>query len=374
MKVPFIDLKLQYSLIRDEIKNAIDNVLESQQFILGESVERFERLIADYCGGRFAVGVASGTDAILLSMMALDVNANHEVITTPFTFFATAGSISRVGSKPVFVDIDPMTFNMNPDLIEKKITRKTKAIIPVHLFGQMADMDPILEIAKEKNLYVIEDAAQSIGARYKDKKAGNIGDTGCFSFFPTKNLGCYGDGGVIITSSEEIAEKLRLLRVHGSRSKYFHEYIGCNSRLDALQAAVLEVKLKYLDRWTEMRRENANRYKKLFKEKGLIDNGYVVIPFEKEYNYHVYNQYVIKVKERDRLFSFLRENGVGVEIYYPLPIHLQKCYEFLGYKEGDFPEAEKASREAIAIPIFPELTFEQQTYVVEKIYEFYKKH
>ncbi len=373
MKVPFIDLKLQYSLIKDEIKKAIDNILESQQFILGESVERFEGLIADYCGGRFAVGVASGSDAILLSLMALDVNANHEVITTPFTFFATAGSISRGGSKPVFVDIEPMTFNINPDLIEEKITRRTKAIIPVHLFGQMADMDPILEIAKERNLYVIEDAAQSIGARYKDKRAGNMGDTGCFSFFPSKNLGCYGDGGVIITSSEEIAKKLRLLRVHGSRSKYYHEYIGCNSRLDALQAAVLEVKLKYLDKWTEMRRENANRYKKLFKETGLVDNGFVVIPFEKEYNYHVYNQYVIKVKERDKLFSFLRENGVGVEIYYPLPIHLQKCYKFLGYKEGDFPEAEKASKEVIAIPIYPELTFEQQIYIVEKIYEFYKK-
>lgn len=373
MKIPLLDLKSQYSYIKDEIKKAIDDVLESQQFILGNTVERFERLIADYCGGRFAVGVASGTDAILLSLMALDIDFRHEVITTPFTFFATVGSISRVGSKPVFVDIDPDTYNINPALIEEKITKKTRAIIPVHLFGQAADMDPILEIAKARNLYVIEDAAQSIGAKYKERKTGVMGNTGCFSFFPSKNLGCYGDGGVIITSDEDIEEKLRMLRVHGSRSKYYHEYIGCNSRLDALQAAVLEVKLRYLNRWNEMRRENARRYKKLFNESGLIERELVILPCEKEYNYHVYNQYVIRVKERDRLFSFMKENGIGVEIYYPLPIHLQKCYQFLGYKEGDFPVSEKISKEVIAIPVYPELTVEQQTYIVEKIYEFYKK-
>ena len=379
MNIPLLDLKAQYATIKDEIKTAIDDVLESQYFILGPKVGQFEQEIAKYCHVQHAVGVASGSDALLLAMMAIDVGYGDEVITTPYTFFATAGSISRLGAQPVFVDIDPKTYNINPDLIEKQITKRTKAIIPVHLYGQCADMDPILEIAQRHNLYVIEDAAQAIGAEYKGKKAGSIGHIGCLSFFPSKNLGGYGDGGMVITNDAELAEKIRVLRVHGAKSKYYHSVIGCNSRLDALQAAVLSIKLKYLDGWSEKRRKNAEIYNQLFAAD--VD---VVLPHVEAYNYpvakrrgealvHIYNQYIIRAKRRDALREFLRKHSIGTEIYYPVSLHLQKCYADLGYGQGDFPESERAVEETLALPIYPELTYEQQEDVAEAVKTFYRE-
>lgn len=369
MQVPLLDLKAQYATTKDEIKAAIDEVLESQYFILGPKVERLENEIAQYCNTKYAVGVASGTDALLLSLMAIGVTYGDEVITTPYTFFATAGSISRLGAKPVFVDIDPKTYNINPQLIEEKILalgdpRRAKAVIPVHLYGQCADMEPILEIAEKYNLKVIEDAAQAIGAEYKDRKAGSIGDLGCLSFFPSKNLGGYGDGGMVVTDDEELAEKIKVLRVHGSKPKYYHSMIGCNSRLDALQAAVLSVKIKYLDSWSKKRRENAWLYDQLFQ--GMD----IVTPYVEPCNVHIYNQYTIRVKERDRLQAHLKAHGIGTALYYPLPLHLQECYAHLGYKEGDLPESEKASKKTMSVPIYPELTEEQQRYIVKAIQEF----
>jgi len=361
MQVPLLDLKAQYATIKDEIKAAINEVLESQYFILGPKVEQFEEKIAEYCNTKYAIGVASGTDALLISLMVLDVGHGDEVITTPYTFFATAGSISRLGAKPVFVDIDPKTYNINPGLIEEKITDKTKAIIPVHLYGQCAEMDTILEIAEKHGLYVIEDAAQAIGAKYKERKAGSMGDMGCLSFFPSKNLGGYGDGGMVVTNNSELAEKVRVLRVHGAKPKYHHSMVGLNSRLDAIQAAVLLVKLKYLDDWSEARRENAEVYNHLFAETD------VVTPYVEDYNEHIYNQYIIRVKDRDRVRDYLKEQDIGTSIYYPVSLHLQECYADLGYKEGDLPESEKAAKETLALPIYPELTPEQQEYVVEAI-------
>ena len=367
MQVPLLDLKAQYATIKDEIKAAIDEVLESQYFILGPKVQQFEEEIAKYCNVQHAVGVASGSDALLLALMAIDVGYSDEVITTPYTFFATAGSISRLGAKPVFVDIDAKTYNINPELIEEKITDKTKAIIPVHLYGQCADIDPILEIGKKYNLCIIEDAAQAIGAEYKGRKAGSMGDLGCLSFFPSKNLGGYGDGGMVITNNTELAEKIRVLRAHGAKPKYYHSLIGLNSRLDALQAAVLSVKLKYLDGWSKARRQNAENYNHLFSDTDVIT------PYTEPYNYHIYNQYIIRVSKRDELQEFLKERNIGTAIYYPVSLHLQECYADLGYREGDFPEAEKASQETLVLPIYSELTKEQQIAVVEAIKEFIKQ-
>ena len=364
MQVPLLDLKAQYATIKDEIKAAIDEVLESQYFILGPKVQQFEEEIAKYCNVQHAVGVASGSDALLLALMAIGVGYGDEVITTPYTFFAAAGSISRLGAKPVFVDIDAKTYNINPELIAEKITDKTKAIIPVHLYGQCADIYPILEIGKKYNLCIIEDAAQAIGAEYKGRKAGSMGDIGCLSFFPSKNLGGYGDGGMVITNNAELAEKIRVLRAHGAKPKYYHSLIGLNSRLDALQAAVLSVKLKYLDGWSKARGQNAENYNQLFSDTDVIT------PYVEPCNYHIYNQYVIRVSKRDELQAFLKERNIGTAIYYPVSLHLQECYADLGYCKGDFPESEKAAQETLALPIYSELTKKQQTAVVNATKEF----
>jgi dTDP-4-amino-4,6-dideoxygalactose transaminase len=372
MKVPLLDLVTQYQSIRDEINTAINEVFESQQFILGDKVRQCEELIAQYCRTKYAVGVSSGTDALLICLMAEKIGPGDEVITTPYTFFATAGSIARTGAKPVFVDIEPDTFNINPSLIHERITPRTKAIIPVHLYGQMCQITPIMELASQHNLIVIEDSAQAIGAEDKGKRAGSAGDYGCLSFFPSKNLGGAGDGGMVLLNDEIRTQRLRQLRVHGSEQKYFHSLIGGNFRLDALQAAVLIVKLKYLDKWIADRQLNARRYIELFHEMGLTSPDLVRLPVVKT-DRHVFNQFVIRVPQRDELKKYLAEHGIGTEVYYPVPLHLQKCFSYLGYKEGEFPESEKAARETIALPIYPELTPDQQVYVVKTIKSFYKK-
>jgi len=370
MKVPFLDLKTQYKGIKGEIMKAIVSVCNEQSFILGPQVKQFEKDIEKYYGIAHAIGVASGSDALLLSLMAFGIGQGDEVLTSPYTFFATAGSIWRLGARPVFVDIDPVLFNISPEKLKRKITRRTKGIMPVHLFGQVADMDPIMEIAKARGIPVIEDAAQSIGAEYKGKKAGTIGDMGCFSFYPSKNLGGFGDGGMIITDNDELDSKLRMLRVHGSSSKYRHEMTGCNSRLDSVQAAVLSVKLRYLEGWTKARIRNAERYKKLFQKKGLLKK--IKIPSTLNGSRHVFNQFVIRVPRRDDLRGALINEGIGTEIYYPLPLHLQPCFSELGYKEGDLKESEQAAKECLALPIYPELTEEMQRTVVESIARFYR--
>ena len=367
MKVPLIDLTRQYATIETQVKDAIDEVLSTQQFILGPKVKELEERIAAFCGTKYAVACASGTDALLLSLMALGVGNGDEVITTPFTFFATGGSISRLGATPVFVDIDRATYNIDPDLIEGSITARTKAIIPVHLFGQCADMDWINEIARRRNLPVVEDAAQAIGALYGGRPAGSLGTLGAFSFFPTKNLGAYGDGGVITTNDRDLFEKLSILRVHGSQPKYYHKVIGINSRLDAIQAAILLVKMPFIQEWNEARRANAAAYNKLLE--GLP----VGVPAEAENCRHIYNQYTVRVAERDQLIEFLKSKGVGTEIYYPVGLHLQECYADLGYQEGSLPESEKAAREVVSLPIFPELTPEERKYTADCIAEFVRK-
>jgi len=377
MKIPLLDLKAQYLTIKDEIKQAIDEVLESQIFILGPKVEELEQNIAVYTGTKYAIGVSSGTDALLVSLMAINIKPGDEIITSPFTFFSTAGVIARLNAKPVFADIDPVTYNINPLKIEPVITKKTKAIIPIHLFGQCADMDPILEIAKKYNLYVIEDAAQSISAEYKGKRAGSMGDLGIFSFFPSKNLGGYGDGGMVVTNNEGLYEKVKILRVHGSKPKYYHKIVGGNFRLDSLQAAVLLVKLKYLDLWSQKRRENAVYYDRRFEESGLVEEGFIKNPKavykdSGDRNYHIYNQYTIWAKERNNVQKFLNENGIGTEIYYPLPLHLQECFKNLGYGRGDFPQSEEASENVLSLPIYPELNNDQRDYIIKKITQFYK--
>ena len=370
IKVPLLDIPLSYEAVLADVEKNINEVIRSGYFILGPVVEELERQIAAYCGAKYAVGVSSGTDALLISLMAAGIGEGDEVITTPFTFFATAGSISRLGAKPVFVDIEPSTFNINPKHIEKNITNKTRAIIPVHLYGQCADMDPILDLAKKNNLAIIEDAAQAIGSKYKGGGAGSLGDYGCFSFFPTKNLGGFGDGGMVTMASEELYEQVKTLRVHGSNNKYYHKVIGGNFRLDAIQAAVVLAKLKFLDQCTEKRRSNAQTYDRLFKEKGATDS--LTLPQE-IIPHHVYNQYIVRVKEkRDELRSFLGGKNIATEIYYPLPLHLQDCFASLGYKKGDFPESEKAADEIIALPIFPELTTDQLEYVAASISHFLK--
>jgi len=375
MKVPLLDLKAQYQSIREEILKVTQEVYESQYFILGPKVEALEKEIAEYCSSKYAIGVSSGTDALLISLIAADIGHKDLVITTPYTFFATAGSIARAGAVPVFVDTDPDTYNISTSGIENMVNEMTgdeksrlKAIMPVHLYGQCADMDPILKIAKENDLVVIEDAAQAIGAEYKGKRAGSIGDFGCFSFFPSKNLGAFGDGGIVTTSSDELYEKLKILRVHGSYPKYYHKIIGGNFRLDALQAAVVSVKLQFLDSWTEARQGNAVRYRELFANAGLND---IKLPVESQER-HIYNQFVISVpQKRDDLRQFLQETGIGTEVYYPVPMHLQECFSYLAHKKGDFPLSEHAASHTLALPIYPELTGDQQVYVVDKIKEFY---
>ena len=374
MKVPLLDLKAQYAGIRDEIVNVVLDIFESQYFILGPRVESLEKDIATYCSAEYAVGVSSGSDALLIALMAAGIGPGDSVITSPYTFFATAGSIARLGAKPMFVDIEPDTYNISPPKISRALEKLSvderahvKAIMPVHLYGQCADMDPIQEIASDHNLIIIEDAAQAIGAEYNNKRAGSLGDFGCFSFFPSKNLGAFGDGGIVTTASAELYEKMRILRVHGSKPKYYHKFIGGNFRLDALQAAVVSVKLNHLDAWSLSRQKNAQVYRKLFAEAGLDR---IQLPLERE-SRHIYNQFVIKVPEkRDALRQYLQENKIGTEVYYPVPLHLQECFADLKYRNGDFPFAEEAATHTLALPIYPDLSIEQLEYVVTKIRDF----
>ena len=377
MGVPLLDLKAHHEPLQQEIMAALEQTFRSQAFILGAEVGKLEERVAGYCQAKYGIGVTSGTDALLVALMAIGVDPGDEVITTPYSFFATAGAVVRLGAKPVFIDIDPITFNIDPAKIADAVTSKTKAIIPVHLYGQCADMAPILDIAKRHNLSVIEDAAQAIGSEYHDgQRACGMGTIGCLSFFPSKNLGCLGDGGMAVTNDPDLAERMRVLRVHGSKPKYYHKVIGGNFRLDTIQAAVLNVKLNYLDGWTKKRQENANRYGTLFQQHALMQKGKIQLPeaiyrFSGAKHYHIYNQFVLRVERRDDLMAHLKQKDIGAEVYYPVPFHLQECFRYLGYKEGDFPESERAARETIAIPIYPELTVEQQAEVVETIAAFY---
>ena len=364
MQVPLLDLKAQYATIKDEVLEQINEVLDTQRCIGGPKIEELECAIAGACNCKYAVGVSSGTDALVNSLMSLGIGQGDEVITTPFTFFATVGSIARVGATPVFVDIDPVTYNINPALIESAITERTKAIMPVHLYGQMADMDPIMQIAGQSSLAVIEDAAQAISATYKGEKAGEMGTCGCFSFFPSKNLGGIGDGGMIVTNDEELYHQLFIMRNHGMEPKYYHKYIGGNFRLDPIQAAALLVKLPLLDSWSQARRKNAAYYNKKFKET------VVQAPMVSEDCVSIYNQYVIRVPRRNEVVKHLQSNNIGCEIYYPVPMHLQECFGYLSQDVGSFPEAEKAANEVMALPIYPELTNEMQDYVVDTILNF----
>ncbi|MBW3539001.1 MAG: DegT/DnrJ/EryC1/StrS family aminotransferase [Planctomycetes bacterium] len=367
--VPFIDLTLQHQKIAGEVLDAVQRLFSAQQFILGDEVAEFERETADYCDAREAIGCASGTDALLLSLAALDIGPGDEVITSPFTFFATAGSIWRAGAKPVFADIDPATFNLDPQAAAAAISRRTRAIMPVHIFGQCAEMEPLWRLAVRHDLATIEDACQAIGADYRGRRAGVLGTTGCFSFFPTKNLGGAGDGGLITTDDLHLAKRLKRLRVHGDLGGYHHVEVGLNSRLDALQAAVLRVKLARLEHWTEARRANAQRYAELFELHKLLDM--IVPPQELPERRHVFNQYCVRIREgrRDEVLAGLRARGIGAAIYYPQPLHLQECFASLGYRAGDFPEAEAAAREVLALPIFPELSQSQQERVVQGLAE-----
>ena len=369
----FLDLRAQFASIREEVMAAVTRVFESQYFILGPEVKLLEEEVAAKLGAKFAVGCASGTDALILSLMAAGIGPGDEVITTPFSFIATAGSIAHVGARPVFVDIDPVTFNINPTLIAAAITPKTRAIMPVHLFGLPADLDPILEIASANGLLVIEDAAQALGSRYNDRFIGTLGDFGCFSFFPSKNLGGAGDGGLITTNDPARAERLRMLRGHGSKKKYYHDILGTNSRLDALQAAVLRVKLPHLDSWAAGRQNRAERYRQLFDEKNLAP--FVTYPLQPAANFHhVYNQFTIRVPLRDELRESLRIAGIPTEIYYPLCLHLQPAFQYLRYKTESLPVAERASREVLSLPVFPELKDAQQDLVVQSIAAFCAAH
>ena len=373
MQVPLLDLVPQYKALKSEFMKVMEEVCDSQRFILGGKVEEFEKAAAEYCQTPDSIGVTSGSDALIIALMEANIGAGDEVITSTFTFFATAGAIVRVGATPVFCDIDPVTFNIDVDAAAKKVTSKTKAIIPVHLFGQAADMDKVMALAEKHNLIVIEDACQAIGAEYKGKRVGSIGNFGCFSFFPSKNLGCFGDGGLVSVQSDERAARLRMLRNHGQGGTYVHNMVGGNFRLDALQAAVLSIKLPYLDGWSEARQKNAAEYDKLFAEAGLADK--IVTPKAAAYaTRHIYNQYSILVKDgkRDELKSYLLANGVGCAVYYPLCLHLQECFKNLGGKVGDCPVAEKISGEILALPIYPESTTEMREYVVNTIKAFFQ--
>ncbi|HWX56389.1 MAG TPA: DegT/DnrJ/EryC1/StrS family aminotransferase [Verrucomicrobiae bacterium] len=367
---PFFDLKGQYAQIREEVLAAVARVFESQHFIYGPEVAKLEEEIAAYVGTQFAIGCASGSDALLLALMALEIGPGDEVITPPFTFVATAGSVARLGARPVFVDIEPGSFNLDPEQIERAVGPRTRAILPVDLFGRIADMDPILEIANRHGLAVIEDAAQTIGAKYRGRNAGALGPMGCFSFYPTKNLGGAGDGGLITTNDPEVTRRLKLLHEHGSPRRYEYELLGMNSRLDALQAAVLRVKLRHLEQWTEARIRNAARYNALFAKSSCRD--YVVLPEAPDGDRHVYNQYTIRVPRREALRQHLQRAGIMTEIYYPYPLHLQPAFSYLGHKAGDFPETERACAEVLALPIYPELTAEQHEAVVGAISDFYE--
>ena len=369
--VSFLDLKSQYAAIQNEIIDAVHRVLASQHFILGAEVEKFEAEIAQYVGAKFAVGCGSGSDAILLALMALDIEPDDEVITTSFTFGATAGSIARLRARPVFVDIHPETFNLDERQLEAAITRRTRAIMPVHLFGLPSNMNVILELARQHKLPVIEDAAQAIGSKWHGKGIGALGTFGCFSFFPSKNLGGAGDGGMITTNDPQLAQAIRTLRVHGTRRKYHYEVIGINSRLDALQAAILRVKLRYLDEWTTGRRRNADRYHELFAEYGLLER--VSLPSPADDTFHVYNQYTIRSPHRDQLLEYLREHGISTEVYYPSPLHLEPAFAYLRYCVGALPQAEAACHEVLSLPIYPELTAEKQQAVVAAIGSFYSQ-
>lgn len=378
MPVPLLDLHAQYSELRAEVEAAVKAVLDSQRFILGPVVESFEAQIAQYCQCAHGVGMSSGTDALLACLMAEGIGQGDEVITSPFSFFATAGAIHRVGAKPVFADIDADTFNIDPARIEAAITPRTRAIIPVHLFGQMAEMDAIMQIAKQRNLIVVEDAAQAIGAEHTGRRAGSIGDYGCLSFFPSKNLGGAGDGGMTVCQDAARADRLRQIRNHGGRQRYFHEHVGGNFRLDALQAAILQVKLKYLDGWSAGRQRNAARYRQLFAASGrvvesaaaLCEHGQIVLPREAPARRHIYNQFVIRVQRRDALRAFLTARGIGCEVYYPRPFHLQDCFAYLGHRAGAFVLSERASAEVLALPIYPELSDAQLQSVAAAVIEF----
>jgi dTDP-4-amino-4,6-dideoxygalactose transaminase len=368
MKVPLLDLKAQYVGIKDEVLAAVSEVFDSQVCILGPKVAELERQVATLSDCKFGVGVSSGTDALLAVLMALGLGAGDEVITTSFTFFATAGCVSRTGATPVFVDIDPRTYNVDPQLIELAITSRTKAIIPVHLFGQMCDMDPIMEIARRHNLYVIEDSAQAISSTYKGRKAGSIGHAGCFSFFPSKNLGGAGDGGMIVTNDADLHDRMLVMRSHGSKPKYYHKVVGGNFRLDPLQAAILLVKLPHLDAWSDARRRNAAIYDHEFVGSAIG------IPWINPDATSIYNQYIIRVANRDQLIAHLHAEQIGTEIYYPVPMHLQECFKGLGYNEGDLPNSESAAREVLALPVYPELSGEQIQFVSRTILDWASKH
>ena len=365
MNVPLLDLKAQYAAIKADVDAAIAEVFESQHFILGPKVEQCEKAIASYSACSHAIGVSSGSDALLACLMAENIGPGDEVITTPYTFFATVGAISRLGATAVFVDIDPATYNIDASQIASKVTDKTRAIIPVHLYGQMADMDAVMRVADDRDLVVIEDAAQAIGAEYKGRRAGSIGHYGCLSFFPSKNLGAAGDAGMVVTNDAQRADKLRCLRAHGAKPKYHHRIVGGNFRLDAIQAAVISAKLPHLDDWTAARQRNAKRYDRLFAETGLP----IVLPTVVA-NRHIFNQYVIRTSGRNELQAFLQKKGVGTEVYYPVPMHLQDCFAYLGYEAGEFPQSERAAEESLALPVYPELTDAQARYVVGCIREF----
>jgi len=370
VQVPLLDLSRQHAALGGELRAAVARVLDSQQFVLGAEVRLLEEEVAGYAGARHGVGCASGTDALLLALTALDIGAGDEVVTTPYSFFATAGAIWRAGARPVFADIDPLTYNIDPAKIESAITPRTRAVMPVHLYGQCAGMDAISEIARRHGLAVIEDAAQAIGAEDGGRRAGAMGAAGCFSFYPTKNLGAAGDAGMIVTDDDELAARLRRLRVHGGETEYLHREVGLNSRLDAVQAAILRVKLPHLDRWSDARAARAARYDQLFAESGLGFD--LTTPRVREGARHIFHQYVVRVpaRLRDPLMKHLAERGVGTKVYYPVPLHLQECFRPLGYAPGSLPEAERAARETLALPIYPELTDEEQRYVVESVEDF----
>jgi dTDP-4-amino-4,6-dideoxygalactose transaminase len=369
MKIPLLDLIAQHRTIRNEMMAAVTGVFDSQQFVMGAGVEAFEKEVAGYVGVKHAIGCASGSDALLLALMGLGIGPGDEVITTAFTFFATTSAITRLGARPVYLDIARDDFNLDVSQLERAIGPRTKAIMPVHLYGQCARMDRLMEVADRHNIPVVEDAAQAIGASFQGKPAGTIGRIACFSFFPSKNLGGAGDGGLLTTNDDALAADLRILRVHGMEPKYYHQKVGINSRLDALQAAVLRVKLRYLDQWNQARRANAARYETLFAEAGLEE---IVRPIVHPDSVHIFHQYTIRAPRRDALRAFLQEAGIGSEVYYPVPLHLQECFAFLGHTAGDLPETERAASECLSLPIFAELTEEQRQYIVENIAKFYR--
>jgi dTDP-4-amino-4,6-dideoxygalactose transaminase len=369
-QVPLLDLNAQHQTIRDEVLAEVTRVIDSQKFILGDDVKALEQDIAAYCSTKHAIGCASGSDALLLALMALGIGPGDKVITTPYTFFATVGSIVRLGATPVFADVEPDTFNLDPVRVADALAQhpEVRAIMPVHLFGACADMDPLCSLAAEKGITIIEDAAQAIGSEYDNRRAGCLGQIGCFSFFPSKNLGAFGDGGILTANDDDLAGRLRALRVHGTKKKYYHEWVGVNSRLDSLQAAVLRVKLRHLDSWTNGRQRNADLYRRYIREMDIPILTPVVKPYQSR---HIYNQFVIMGQRRNELQAFLKEQGIGTEVYYPLPMHLQACFSNLGYRAGDFPISERLANESLALPVYPELASEDIEYVCQMLKQFY---